>query len=976
MLQWIGDRYIPDISLEEIGAEIHYEHIHRYLFAALFVKNRVVLDLGCGVGYGSYILSRCAKRVVGFDMDEKAIKRAESKYIRNNLEFITGSVTKIPINGSEIFDVAICFEHISEQERMIEEIKRVLKKDGIFIVSTPNKKLFHKKELYFDEFYKLLKKYFKYVYLFGQRAYPSSQIWNLMEENGKNSEIIVDRSDKTGFVQTDYDKKEPMYFIAVASDTAVDISKIWFKSYLYDEISAKNKQIKKLSEENIRLSIELDSIKSSLTWTVAMKWQSFVERVAPLGTMRRKWYDFGVTGLRILVNEGFRELINSYKDYKRLKKLEKYKERLINPHINKEKELIFPKNQNPMVSIIIPVYNNVEYTINCLTSILRNTTNSYEVIVIDDNSNDETQEILEKKVKNIKIIRNNTNLGFVDSCNKGASLSAGKYLVFLNNDTIVTENWLEPLLNTIEKDNVGAVGAKLIYPSGILQEAGSIIWKDSSGWNYGKYDDPEKPEYNFVREVDYCSGAALIVKRDIFEKIGGFSKEFRPGYYEDTDLCFSIRNMGFRVLYQPKSVVIHYEGVTSGTDTHTGVKRYQEINKKKFLKKWRKILENEHYQPEPSLLFLARSKRKGKNILIIDQHIPTFDRDAGSYRMFNILKILIEQGHNVVIVGDNLMRLEPYTSVLQQLGAEVLYAPYTVCIKDYLKKYGGFFDLVILSRLHIAIKHFSSVKQYCKKAKLIFDTVDLQFLRERRRAHVEKNPRVMKNAERLKKLELKLAQACDLTLVVSPVEQEIILKEYPSARVMVLSNIHKVTIPNNGYQERKHIMFLGSFAHLPNIDAVKWFVEKIFPIIKSKLLYIKFFIVGSSPPKDIISLKSEDIIVTGYVDDLKPYFETSRVFVSPLRYGSGVKGKICEAMAHGLPVITTNIGAEGMGLIDGETALIADDPLEFANKVIKLYKDRKLWEKLSKNSIEHIQQNFLYDIARVKIQEIGIYKVY
>ncbi|WP_148183412.1 glycosyltransferase [Archaeoglobus fulgidus] len=461
-----------------------------------------------------------------------------------------------------------------------------------------------------------------------------------------------------------------------------------------------------------------------------------------------------------------------------------------------------------------------------------------------------------------------------------------------------------------------------------------------------------------------------MVKKEIFEKIGGFDGRFKPAYYEDTDLCFSVRKMGYKVMYQPKSVIIHLEGATCGTDTSSGVKKFQEINRQKFYEKWKDTLLKHHYNPDPSNLFLARCRNGGKRILVIDHYVPTFDKDSGSYRMYNILKILIELGHCVTFIGDNLAKMEPYTSILQQIGIEVLYGPYTRSIEDYLKDHGKFFDIVILSRAPIAEKHILAVRKYCSKAKIIFDTVDLHFLREMRRAELEKNDKVKELAEKLKNIELKLARLANLTLVVSPFEKELLLKEDPTLNVEVLSNIHEIKPPKNSFENRKDIMFLGGFAHPPNIDAVKWFINDIFPKIKQQLPEVKFIIVGSNPPEEIMSLSSDDIIVTGYVRELEPYFESVRVFVSPLRYGAGVKGKIGEAMAHGVPVVTTSIGGEGMGLIDGENALIADDPVEFAEKVVKLYTDKALWEKISMRSIEHVKCNFSYNVAKNKIINI------
>ncbi|MEM3896273.1 MAG: glycosyltransferase [Archaeoglobaceae archaeon] len=922
------------------------------------------------------LISELQKQISEF---EKELKRV-GEILKSKEDLILALESKLREKDKEIPNLRMEAEKLNkilEEKKEVEKVKEKLEseleklrnelKSKEIEIEQGKKEILrlqYEKEKIIEEFERLSKAYEVKTKEFNEMKIKLIELRNSIEEKSSEFEKLKKiLNEKEGEIKELSLKLEEKDLALKKNSEEVESLKASLRS--------KEVDIARLNEDLIRKDAELQSIKSSFTWRSLMKWHSFIERIAPLGTKRRRWYDLGVLGLRVLASEGFRGLWRKYRIYKNFKKMEKIEKYKIKAFEEwKGEKIVFPKVKNPEISIIIPIYNNIKYTMNCLKSILNNTGGSFEVIVVNDASTDDTLKILREKVKNIKIINNETNLGFIESCNRGAKASLGKYLCFLNNDTIVTKDWLPPLVDLIKKDFVGAVGAKLVYPDGKLQEAGGIIWKDGSGWNYGRYDDPEKPEYNFVREVDYCSGAVLMVKKDLFERIGGFSLEFKPAYYEDTDLCFNIRKFGYKVLYQPKSVVIHYEGITSGTDTRKGIKRYQEVNKQKFFEKWKDVLEKEHFEPNPDLLFLARSRKKGKKILVIDHYVPTYDKDSGSYRMFNILKILSELGHDVTFIGDNLMKFEPYTSILQQLGIEVIYAPYYKSVGEYLAKHGKFFDLVILSRSHIAIKHISNVKKYCNKAKIIFDTVDLQFLREKRRGEVEGNKEVLKEAEKLRSWELQLARLSDLTLVVSEKEAEILLKEDPSINVYVLSNIHEIKEPTKGFSEREGIMFLGGFNHLPNVDGVKWFVKEIFPEIKKHLPDVRFYVVGSDPPKEITSLKNPDIIVTGYVKDLEPYLENSRVFVAPLRYGAGVKGKINMAMSHGLPVVTTSIGAEGMHLIDGENALIADNPKDFAEKVVELYTDEELWKKLSKNSIEHTKKYFSYERAKERILEI------
>ncbi len=259
----------------------------------------------------------------------------------------------------------------------------------------------------------------------------------------------------------------------------------------------------------------------------------------------------------------------------------------------------------PVTSIVIPVYNKVSYTQRCLEQLSTTLPHDFngEIIIVDDSSSDETPAVLEHWAEadgRIKILRNAENAGFIVSCNRGAEAAQGDILIFLNNDTLPLSGWLPPLLRVFrDKPEAGAVGGKLVYPNGTLQEAGGIIFSDGSGCNFGKHDNAANaPLYNFMREVDYCSGALLATRRALFMELGGFDERFKPAYYEDTDYCFSLRENGYRVYYQPESVIVHFEGTSSGTDINTGVKSYQAVNRTKFVEKWHKALK--HHYPAPT----------------------------------------------------------------------------------------------------------------------------------------------------------------------------------------------------------------------------------------------------------------------------------------------------------------------------------------------------------------------------------------
>jgi len=265
-----GERFLPWSEVDET----HFEHIHRYFFAKKFVKGKKVLDLGCGEGYGVNILAKEAKSIVGVEIDKNTIRHAKQKYRSKNIKFIYGTISEIPIQEEHLFDVIVCFEtieHVRAQKNVLKEVKRLLKKNGIFIASTPNKKIyseeekqrnpFHKKELTISEFQHLLKSFFSYIELYGQRASTSSNIWPLSLKNLKNfQEIMIERS-KDNYLSFKPEKKRSKYLIAIAASRKpksikfgpsllLDSGKMkTYSSRLESDLRKKNLHITKLEKE-------------------------------------------------------------------------------------------------------------------------------------------------------------------------------------------------------------------------------------------------------------------------------------------------------------------------------------------------------------------------------------------------------------------------------------------------------------------------------------------------------------------------------------------------------------------------------------------------------------------------------------------------------------------------------------------------------------------------------------------------------
>lgn len=614
--------------------------------------------------------------------------------------------------------------------------------------------------------------------------------------------------------------------------------------------------------------------------------------------------------------------------------------------------------EGPPVVIVIPNWDRKELLRNCIESILAKTEyRKFQICVYDQGSSDGSREYLESLSGPVDAILAPSNVGFIEANNFMIRRYPAWDVVFLNNDTLVTHGWLESLIETAYKSpKIGLVGSKLVYPDGRLQEAGSEMFQDGSARAYGKYEDQVDPRFNQLREVDYCSAACLFAKREALNQIGGFDPRYSPAYYEDCDLAFSARAAGFKVLYEPKSVVVHLEYSTSGGSAFERM----ETNRKKFVEKWGPALARQKRN-----LWEAVSIGNRKKVLVVDNIVPAPDRSAGGGRLYQLL-LLLARHYHVVLAYTGTYALREYVTPLEKLGITVFYPGYAKAVHNHDLDLAAVlmnndFPYIFMELYGMGEQYLNLVREYSPQSQVIVDTYDVHFLRELRESAILKDPALERKANDTRRREMGVYSRADLVLTVTEEDKRALLREDANLRIEVIPTIHPVAPHVAARRTRQDLLFVGGFSHTPNVDAVLYFCEEIFPLVQTQLPQVKVHIVGNAPPPEVIALANDSIVVDGYVPDLVPYLESAMVSIAPLRYGSGMKGKIAEAMSYGLPVVTTAIGAEGMHLQDGVDALIADDARDFADKIVQLHHDARLWETISREGRAHVQQKWSPD---------------
>lgn len=510
------------------------------------------------------------------------------------------------------------------------------------------------------------------------------------------------------------------------------------------------------------------------------------------------------------------------------------------------------------------------------------------------------------------------------------------------------------------------VGSKLIYPDGLLQEAGGIVWSNGECLNYGRGSNSDYPEYNYVKEVDYISGTSIIIRKSLWEKIGGFDKRFIPAYYEDTDLAFELRKLGYKVMYQPLSVVEHYEGISNGKELISGIKKYQVKNKIKFIDKWKNELKNQILET-----YMARDRCFNKSrIFVIDRFIPNFDKDAGGRCCFMYLNLYQRLGLQVTFLGNDFQKIEPYTTILQQKGMEILYGDSfknESYLDNWFKDNLKYFKFVYLQRPDIGQKYIDLIRKYFS-GKIFYFAHDLHHIRLAREYNITHDKNKYIESETVKQIEMEIFNKVDIIHVVGDFEYNYLKEKFENK---IIRNIPLFIYENNydiiekDFSKRNGLIVVAGLLHAPNADGVLWFAKEVYPKIIDKFTEMIWYIVGSGIPDEIKNLESKNIKIKGFLSDeeLHLLYQKCRIAIAPLRFGAGVKGKILEAAHNQIPIVTTSIGGEGLDKSLG-AFIVEDNAEKMAKLICELYEDLPKLKQMSDSGKLLIEKYFSLDKAK------------
>ena len=621
--------------------------------------------------------------------------------------------------------------------------------------------------------------------------------------------------------------------------------------------------------------------------------------------------------------------------------------------------LAIPTTEQPRVSVILVVWNRAELTLPCLRSLAARSEIGFELIVIDNGSTDRTTALFDR-VDGARVYRNDENLYFIHAVNQAAALARGAHLLLLNNDAALLPGAIDTLAATIESSpDIGAVGGKIVFLDGRLQEAGSIIWNNGHCFGYGRGDDPLAPQYMFRRDVDYCSGALLLMRKDLFVQLEGFDTVFSPAYYEETDYCVRLWDAGYRVVFEPGAAILHYEFASRSQDEASELQlRHRQL----FVERNQARMNTYQSRSDKNVLYARTAGEAKQRILVIDDRVPHPYLGSGFPRAHQMLTRLVEW-NNLVTLYPTAVIDEDWSQAYSDLPREVEIMLHGGggSLEEFLEDRRNFYNVIVVSRPHNMEALATQLKRHrdwFSETRIVYDAEAIFSAREVRKHEILGNPKEARKHQKLLLKEIKLAQLANTVVSVSEEEARSFRRDGVE-RVHVLGHALEIDPTPERFTERCGLLFVGAVHDdaSPNGDGVIWLGEAILPKIRLVLGDVSLTVVGINESDRIWSMASEALQIVGPRKELRTLYADKRVFIAPTRYSAGVPHKIHEAAAHGIPVVATPLLARQLGWADGEELLIGETADDLAERSIELYTNPDLWEKVRRQALERVARD-------------------
>lgn len=625
----------------------------------------------------------------------------------------------------------------------------------------------------------------------------------------------------------------------------------------------------------------------------------------------------------------------------------------------------------PELSVIMVLHDKYALSLQALASLRANYTGSIQLILVDSASSDETTRI-EHIVRGAKVLRFRYNVGYLDGCNEALAHVRAPALLYLNNDLRLYPNALRNALARLySAGDIAAVGAKLIRSNMWLQEAGSIIWRDGSTYGYRRQDNPNIPEANFARDVDYCSAAFLLVRSATACALNGFDPLYRPAYFEDTDLCLRMIRSGKRVVYDPTVMVEHLEFGSSGSE---GSRAQMVINHRVFGRQHQDYLRKQlpgHLRNA----VLARSHRSTRRkVLFIEDRIPLRSLGSGYVRSNDLVWAMSQLGLQVTVFPV-LPRAASYADLAADFpdDVEVMTRSDLSTLDQFIEERAGYYDLVWIGRTHNLVRLLPVLAEHSRHLpveSVILDTEVIAAPRTIEKARFHPPAKKLAPLDEMVASELESAQYCQHVVVVSEHDAALV-RDAGYENVAILGHSMPLRPGRESFAERRDFLFVGALhdEDAPNFDSLFWLIHDVLPELDEYLPEeVKLTVAGFVHPSvDVSTLRaSRRVNWLGPVDDLTALYATHRLFIAPTRYAGGIPYKVHEAASYGLPVVATRLLAKQMGWADGYELVSAssEDPIAFALAMAETYENEEKWRMIRSGALRAVERDC--DPARFK----------